>query len=167
MCLALKYLQGKRTGADFRSLGQRGGTVDLVAQLADVAGPRIVQQAAQGVGGEMQAGQVEFLAGVGQQFAGDGNEIAAAFTQRRQSKGYSGEPVVEVATESPVADVGLQVTVRCGDHSHIDAHRRAGADRAKLAFLQNAQQLDLEGRRGVADLVEEQGPAMARWINPM
>jgi len=46
-----------------------------------------------------------------------------------------------------------------GDHAHIHRHRPRRPHRAYLALLQHAQQLDLEGGRGLADLVEQDGTA--------
>ena len=45
---------------------------------------------------------------------------------------------------------------------HIDLDGTAAADTFQLAFLQHAQQLGLEGRRDLADLVEEQRAAVGR-----
>ena len=47
-----------------------------------------------------------------------------------------------------------------GDQAHVHRHRARTAHRADLALLQHAQQLDLKGRRGLADLVQEQGAAI-------
>ena len=45
--------------------------------------------------------------------------------------------------------------------------RLQGADRAELALLEQAQELDLQSRRKVADLVEEGGPAVGRLDQPL
>jgi hypothetical protein len=72
----------------------------------------------------------------------------------------AGDAVVEVAAEAAAGDIGFEVAVGGGDDAHIHRHRARAAHRADLAFLQGTQQLDLEGRRGVADLVEEQRAAV-------
>jgi hypothetical protein len=41
---------------------------------------------------------------------------------------------------------------------HVHLARLGGSDRHELAFLQEAEQLDLRGGRHLADLVEEQLP---------
>ncbi len=49
---------------DLRAFRQRSGAVDFVAQLANITGPRVTDQARQGVVGEVQVWQVQFQAGI-------------------------------------------------------------------------------------------------------
>ncbi len=46
-----------------------------------------------------------------------------------------------------------------GEHAHVDRHSAGLAHRPHFPFLQHAQQLDLQFRRHVADLVEKHGAA--------
>ena len=55
-----------------------------------------------------------------------------------------------------------QVHVGGGQDAHVDPAGLAGAEPLELAALQHAQELDLAGRREVADLVEEQRAAVGR-----
>ena len=48
----------------------------------------------------------------------------------------------------------------------IDGDRARTADRAHFTLLQGAQQLDLEGWRGLADFVEKQGSAIGLLKEP-
>jgi hypothetical protein len=52
--------------------------------------------------------------------------------------------------------------VRRRDHAHVDRDRLRRADGPHLALLQDAQQLDLQRHRHVADLVEQQRAAVGR-----
>jgi hypothetical protein len=52
------------------------------------------------------------------------------------------------------------------DDPGVDRDRLAAADPLDHPFLEEAQQLDLERQRDVADLVEEQGAAWASSILP-
>ena len=55
----------------------------------------------------------------------------------------------------PSRDGALDVDVGRRDDAHVDFDGAARADRPHLAFLQHAQQLDLQRRRHLADFVEE------------
>ena len=57
--------------------------------------------------------------------------------------------------------------MRRRDHAHVDRDRLRRADGPHFAFLQHAQQLDLQGERHVADLVEEDRPAVGRLEQPL
>ena len=59
----------------------------------------------------------------------------------------------------------MEIGVGGGDDAHVHAPRVARADRHDLAVLEHAQQLRLERRRHVADLVEEQRAAV-RQLEP-
>jgi hypothetical protein len=72
----------------------------------------------------------------------------------------AGDAVVQVFAEQAVAHVVFQLAVGGGDDAHVHLHRARAAHRPHLAFLQHAQQLDLEGGRGFADFVEEHGAAV-------
>src|SRR5207248_285856 len=50
--------------------------------------------------------------------------------------------------------------VRRGDHPHVDARRLLVAHALELALLEHAQELGLELDRDLADLVEEERPAV-------
>jgi hypothetical protein len=49
-----------------------------------------------------------------------------------------------------------QRAVGGGHHAHVDRDRLRAAEAGDLALLERAQELDLRGRRDLADLVEEQ-----------
>jgi hypothetical protein len=51
-------------------------------------------------------------------------------------------------------------------HAHVDLDGLLAADALELALLQHAQQLQLQGRRHVADLVEEQRPLVGELEAP-
>lgn len=139
---------------DLRAFRQRSGAVDFVAQLANITGPWVTDQARQGVVGEVQVWQVQFQAGIVEQLFGDGHQVGGALAQRRQAQADRGQPVIKVAAKTSGGDILLQVAMGRRDHPHIDPYRARGADRAQFALLQDAQQLDLKSRRGVADFIE-------------
>ena len=60
----------------------------------------------------------------------------------------------------PVGDHRVQVLVGGADDARVDRDRLAAADPLDHPLLQEAQQLDLQRQRDVADFVEKQGPAL-------
>ena len=79
----------------------------------------------------------------------------AALAERRQDDLDDAKPVVEVFAKGAVLDHLLEVAVRGGDHARLGAFGLLRAQRLELAILDDAQQLGLELRGRVADLVEE------------
>ncbi len=75
-------------------------------------------------------------------------------------QGHGGEPVIQILTETPRAHIGFEIAVGRGDHAHIDTDRTIAAERPEFALLQHAQQLDLKGRAGLADFVQEERAAI-------
>jgi hypothetical protein len=93
--------------------------------------------------------------------------VAAQFTQRRQAHHDHSQAVIQILAEAVLGDRPFEFHVRCGHDAgvHVDGTRRT--DRPHLAFLQDAQQLHLQRRRGVADLVEEHGAAVRLLEHPL
>src|SRR5579862_1391383 len=56
----------------------------------------------------------------------------------------------------------IEVAMRGRDHPYVDRNRLRRSDRTHLALLQNAKELHLQRHRHVADLVQEQRPAVGR-----
>ena len=92
--------------------------------------------------------------------AGEQRDVGRALAQRRHLEGDDVEPVVEVLAELPLRDHLLEVAVGRRDDADVDVDRLVAADALELALLQEAQQLHLDGRRDLADLVEEQRAAV-------
>ena len=86
--------------------------------------------------------------------------VGGPLAQRRQGDGEDVEPVVEILAKRAIADLALEIAVRRRDHPDVDLHRVGPAHALELALLQHAQELDLDLERHVADLVEEQRPAV-------
>ena len=74
--------------------------------------------------------------------------------------GTTFEPEVEVLAELAGRDRRLQIAVGRGDDAHVDLQHLLAADARELARLQHAQHLGLRGQVHVADLVEEDRPAV-------
>ncbi len=88
-------------------------------------------------------------------------DVFRALPQRRQDEREDVEAVVEVFAEGRLRRLGdhsREVAVRGRHEADVHANRPRAAQPLELLLLQNAEQLGLEFRRDVADLVEEQCP---------
>src|SRR5208282_3635398 len=92
--------------------------------------------------------------------------ILPAFAQRRDAKRDDVEAVVEILAKVMRADFGVEVAIGRGDYSRIDVNRAFAADPFEVLILQEAQELGLQGRRQVGNLVEENAPAVGRLEPP-
>jgi hypothetical protein len=92
--------------------------------------------------------------------------MSLALAQRRQRDLEDVDPVEEVLAELAGGPPCGQVLVRRGDDPDVDLDRLGAADRRERALLQHPQQLDLQRRRHVADLVEEEGAAVGDLEQP-
>src|SRR5262249_57087912 len=70
------------------------------------------------------------------------------------------QAVEEIAPKRPRRHSGVQVPIRRRDHPYVDPDRSVSADSLELALLQNPQEGELRVRRKIADLIEEDGPAV-------
>ncbi len=75
-------------------------------------------------------------------------------------QGNCRQPVVQIFAKTSRANIGLKITIRRGDHPNINDYGAIAAERTKLTFLQNPQQLGLKCRAGFADFIKEQGAAI-------
>src|SRR5512140_502085 len=86
--------------------------------------------------------------------------IFTSLCKRRQLQRYDVEPIVEILAEL-AGNLGcVQIAMGRGNDTHVDRDRLRCTDRTHLAFLQHAQQLDLQREWHIADLVEEDGAAV-------
>ena len=86
--------------------------------------------------------------------------VLEPLTQRRQVDRHDVEPVVQVLAEPVVGDGLGEVQVRGGDDPAIGLDRLGAADPLEPLVLEHPQQLGLHAQRQVADLVEEERPAV-------
>ncbi len=76
--------------------------------------------------------------------------------QRRHLDGDHGEAVEEVLAKTALAGQVGEVSVRRGDHAHVDAEGVLAPHALEGLLLQHAQHLGLGHQAHVADLVEEE-----------
>src|SRR6185503_18901082 len=128
----------------------------LVLELADVAGPVVAHHQLHRLLAEAPDGLADLVGVALEEMIGEDRDVLAPLAERRQPEREDLEPVVEILAEAAPGDLLLQVAVGRGDDAHVDVLRRRGADRADLPLLERAEELRLERRRRLRDLVEEE-----------
>src|SRR3954469_1507901 len=83
-------------------------------------------------------------------------DVLSAIAQARHDDRHDIQPVEKVLSERSLAHGLTKVPMRRRDDADIDLPLSRGADRSDRPALENVEQLGLQGRRHLCDLVEEQ-----------
>jgi len=151
-----------QVGIDFAVQRHHGGPLQAVLQLAHVAGPGVLRQAALCGGGQAQCAALD-AAQAFEKMTRDFGQVFHAFAQRWRQDGHDVEPVVQILAELAGLDRRFEIAMGRRDQPHIHLDRAAAAHALQFALLQHAQQLGLKGRRDLADFVEEQRAAVGHF----
>ena len=151
---------GEQVGADDRPRGEHDAALDGVFQFADVAGPLVIDQGAQGVGGELARGEAVLVGVELEEVLGQQGNVFAAGAQRGQVHGDDVEAVEEVFAEAAFADRLAQIDVGGGDDAHVHLNLLHAAQMHEAAVLQDAQDLGLGVHAHGGDLVHEERAAV-------
>ena len=92
--------------------------------------------------------------------SGQRRDVVFPIAQRRQLDHHDVDPVEQVLTKRPCADLGLEVARRRGEDSRIHPTRLLVANSPDFTLLQDAQQLCLQSERQLADFVQEDRSAV-------
>ncbi|OPZ59375.1 MAG: hypothetical protein BWY87_01038 [Deltaproteobacteria bacterium ADurb.Bin510] len=128
---------------------------DGMLQFTHITGPGVIHQGLLGFGREARDSALETLVEQRQEVLKQQRDVLAALPERRQGELDHLEPVIEILAKFALSDHLAQVAVGGRDHAGANLDGRAVADAFKLAFLQHAQELELNARRDVADLVQK------------
>ena len=91
---------------------------------------------------------------------GERIDLVAPLAQRRHVDLDDLQPVVQVLAELALEHHRLEIAVGGGDDAHVDGDALVAAQLGELGVLQHVQQLGLERRLHLADLVEEDRAAV-------
>jgi len=148
---------------DDRHARQDGGTLDDVAQFADIARPVVaLQRGHRGFGNAAQR-LTQPACGLCHEIPGQQRNILAPRTQRRYRDRKHVDPVIQVIPERALRHHAGEITVGRGDDTDIDGQGTAATDPLEGLLLQDTQQLGLRLRGQFADLVEENGAAVREF----
>src|SRR6185369_14778533 len=87
--------------------------------------------------------------------------VFGSFPKRREIDGDPFEAMIKIQTEKSLMHRFQKVCIRRGDDAHISLYGHIPADPFKLLVFQYSQQFALAGQAHFADLVKEDGPAVA------
>ncbi len=162
-----RLLQGQDTEQMGDGLAEEQRALDDIAQLAAVAGPVVAQELLQIPGAELRVGDTQFGGQDVEEIAREERDVAPALAQGRQAQIDDIDPVIEILAEMSGEHLGGQIAVGRGDHPCVDRNLLVAADRAVTPLLQHAQQLRLQGKRHLADLVEKEGAVIGMAEKPI
>src|SRR4029453_376416 len=91
---------------------------------------------------------------------GQVHDVFAPTAQRRDVDLHHLDPVEQILPKTPGANRFLQVNVRRRNQANVGPACRSFADALVLAILREAQQLGLQLRGEIADLVEKERSAV-------
>src|SRR5690606_10554647 len=139
---------------------QDDGPLDRVLQLAYVARPAIRRNVLERAVAETLDVLALLVRETAQELLGQHAHVRTALTQRRQIDRNHRESMVQVLAQLAIAQRFLDVLVRRCDHADVDLHLLLAAEPTERTLLERAQELDLDVRLHLRDLVEEQRPAI-------
>ena len=137
--------------------------LNAVLQLAHVPGPVVGGQQFQGLRVDTLDRLLLPFAEPTDAVVDQQREILFPFPQRRQGKGHHAQPIVEVFPEASTLDLGFEVAVRRRDDPGVGLQPVPAAHPLELAFLEDAQQLHLGGRREFTHLVEKERATVGQF----
>ena len=157
---------GQIRGCDLSCLAHQHRTLDRVLELADVARPPVANQ--QVIRGRRDRANRLLIALVElrEEVIAEQRDVFGPLAQRRHAQRDRVDAEVQVLAQAALTQRHLEVDVGRADQSEIDRDQAIAADRPILALLQHAQQLRLQVRRHLADLVEQQRAALRHLEQP-
>src|SRR6185436_14804155 len=114
--------------------------------LANVAGPRVRAKRRNRLAGELLAAR---------ELACERLDLGGARAERRDGQRDAVQAEVEVLAEATRVDLGGEIAVRGRHEANVDLARSETADAEDPPVFEHAQELHLNRRRELADLVEE------------
>src|SRR5207244_4098788 len=127
-----------------------------VLELPDVAGPVVALENRKRLRGDSADVLAEVLAELLQEVRDEEGNVLATLAQRRQVDRQHVQAVEEVLAHYPVPHRSLQVAVRRGDETYVGLHIARVSHPTDLAHLNGSQELDLQERGDLRDLVQEE-----------
>src|SRR5438034_407393 len=143
---------------DLLARAHREGALDEILELAHVAGEVVRLERGEGVGRGAADLPAEAATEASDEVVRERRDVLAPRAERGQAHAHHVEAVVQVLAQLALRDRPLEVPVRRRDHPHVDRVRLGRADGTHLHLLEYAQELDLQPRRELGDLIEEDRP---------
>src|SRR3569623_1995066 len=153
--LVLLDLRREVVDRDLVEPAPRDCALHAVLELADVAGPVDIHEQARGRATDALDRLARTTRDPLQEELREQEDVSRASAQRRHRDRDDEAPEVQIFAEPLLLDLGLEIAVGRRDDARLERHFFITADRADLALLDDAQQLDLHLDRHLADHDEE------------
>ena len=127
-----------------------------VLQLAEIAGPRVLQEQLLGVGRELEVRRAELC----EHLVGEREKVLSTFAQRRQRHANGTDPVVEVGAKLLLSNGGEQGVMSRREEAHVDRTLADVAHATEPLLFESLEELGLDLEIDVADLVEKERAAI-------
>src|SRR5262245_36549331 len=139
-----------------RAGGQNDGTFDNVSELTDVAGPAVLLHLAHRLLRDRVDPFPQRLRHLVDELPGQPRNVLDRNGKRRHDDWEDVETVEQILAERSVGDGFLEIPMSRCDDPDVHVNRLRAAEPLDHPLLQHAQQLHLDLRRELADLVEEE-----------
>src|SRR5262249_16436429 len=144
-----------------RELTERDPPCERVAQLAHVPRPGVVLEARQHRGRDRR-----FSSELLPEVPGEEPDVAAPLAQRRQLEARDGQAEEGVLADPAGLNLAVGIAGRRGDDPPVDLAPAVAPEALPLRALGGAQELRLERGVELADLVDEERPAVGLLERP-
>src|SRR6185503_13313295 len=159
--------RGEHVGRyDLSRLGAKHQAVNLVLELPHVARPGVALHHRERLGMETADGLPLVAREAFDEMQRKRRHVLATLAERRHDDRKHAQAVEQIEPESPGLDLAAEIAIRRRDESHVDAASRRRAHRPNLPLLQHPQELRLDCRARLADLVEEERSAVGLLEQP-
>src|SRR5438874_5492238 len=155
-----KHGGGEVGEPDLGTGGEGHGLLEGVLELADVPLPLVRAERPVGIGGECLRLALELRRDRREEVLDEDRHVLHPLAERGQHDRDDVQPVVEILAEAAAPHLALEVLVGRRDDADVHPDGAVAADALELALLQHAQDLGLRLEAHVADLVEQEGPAV-------
>src|SRR4029077_14064342 len=114
---------------------------DDVAQLADVAGPRVARERLERLRRKSTRLPAVLIRDDLREVLGEQRHVLEALAQRRHGDREDEDAVIQILPERALLDERFEIAVRRDEDARVDDDRLLAADALELAFLQQPQEL--------------------------
>src|SRR5437879_5718343 len=129
--------QGEVRAADDVILDHNHQSLDFISQLADIAGPGVVHQHVEGIGGEILRSAAVFNREDAHEVAGENRYVFAPFAQWGNEEGNHVQTIEQILSKTAARNFVLQILVRRGDDTNVHAHSGLRANWLEALLLES------------------------------
>ena len=157
--LAGENVRGEVFGGQHTVAAVDHGPLNDVLQLADVAGPGVLEDGVEEAVLDAVDGDAVLGGELDDELLGQRDDVDLPLTERRDLELQHAEAVVQVGAETRLLDQRLQIEVAGHDQPGLRLQGAVRPHRLELAGLDDAQEFDLLLQSEDIDFVEQHRPA--------